>query len=115
MPAAHCCWRATARDILRVLSLLGTDGAHNGRKVLPAGWVREMTRASRVNAGTGMQLGRIEVDGVEAFEVKDGEGSAFWLIPHLELAILDISNPGGSAVDDLPRMLIKGVTAATPP
>ena len=44
MPAAHCCWRATARDMLRILSLLGTDGVHEGRAVLPAGWVREMAR-----------------------------------------------------------------------
>ena len=56
MPAAHCCWRATARDMLRILSLLGTDGVHDGRAVLPAGWVREMARASRVSAGTGMQV-----------------------------------------------------------
>ena len=39
MPAAHCCWRATARDMLRMLGLLGTDGVHDGRAVLPAGWV----------------------------------------------------------------------------
>ena len=32
MPAAHCCWRATARDMLRVLNLLGTDGKYRGAR-----------------------------------------------------------------------------------
>jgi len=108
MPAAHCCWRATARDMLSALSLLGTDGVHAGRAVLPAGWVREMSRASRVSAETGMQVARLNVDGVEALRVTD-DGSAFWVIPQRQLAILNITNPGGSAVDDLPGMLLKGI------
>ena len=42
MPAAHCCWRATARDMLRMLSLLGTDGVHDrdARCCPPAGCAR---------------------------------------------------------------------------
>jgi len=111
MPAAHCCWRATARDMLRILSLLGTDGIHEGSAVLPAGWAREMARASRVSAGTGMQVTRLTIDGAEALEVRDDGGSAFWIIPQRELAILNITNPGGSAVADLPGMLLKGIEA----
>ena len=114
MPAAHCCWRATARDMLRILSLLGTDGIHVGHAVLPAGWAREMARASRVSAGTGMQLARLDIDGVEALGIKDDTGSAFWILPQKQLAILNITNPGGSAVDDLPGMLLKGIDAAAP-
>jgi CubicO group peptidase (beta-lactamase class C family) len=109
MPAAHCCWRATARDMLRILSLLGTDGVHDGRAILPAGWAREMARASRVSAETGMQVARLTIDGVEALEVRDDTGSAFWIIPQRQLAILNITNPGGSAVADLPAMLLKGI------
>ena len=60
MPAAHCCWRATAPDVARVLSLLATGGVYRGRQVLARGWVQEMARASRVNAGSGMQLARLE-------------------------------------------------------
>jgi CubicO group peptidase (beta-lactamase class C family) len=112
MPAAHCCWRATARDMLRVLSLLGTDGSHAGRAVLPAGWVREMASASRVNAETGMQVARLEIDGDEALAVTDENGSAFWVIPKRELAILNIASPGGSSVQDLPAMLLKGLEVA---
>jgi len=114
MPAAHCCWRATARDMMRILSLLGTDGVHDGRAVLPAGWASEMARASRVSAGTGMQVTRLSIDGAEALEVRDEAGSAFWVIPQRQLAILNITNPGGSAVTDLPAMLLKGIEAPAP-
>ena len=111
MPAAHCCWRATARDMVRILSLLGTDGLHEGRAVLPTGWAREMARASRVNAETGMQVSRLVIDGAEALEVRDDAGSAFWIIPQRQLAILNISNPGGTASTDLPEMMLKGIVA----
>jgi CubicO group peptidase (beta-lactamase class C family) len=111
MPAAHCCWRATARDMMRILSLLGTEGVHDGRAVLPAGWAREMARASRVSAGTGMQVTRLPIDGAEALEIRDDGGSAFWIIPQRQLAILNITNPGASAVADLPGMFLKGLEA----
>jgi CubicO group peptidase (beta-lactamase class C family) len=109
MPAAHCCWRATARDMLRVLNLLATDGQHAGKTVLPAGWVAEMTRASRVNAETGMQVARLTIDGDQALGVTDENGSAFWLIPRRELAILNIASPGGSSLPELPALLLKGL------
>jgi CubicO group peptidase (beta-lactamase class C family) len=109
MPAAHCCWRATARDMVRVLGLLGTDGVYRQRAVLPAGWVREMARASRVNAETGLEVFRIDIRGDEALGVNDDNGSAFWIIPRRELAILNIANPGGSSPADLPEWLLKGL------
>jgi CubicO group peptidase (beta-lactamase class C family) len=112
MPAAHCCLWATARDMLRVLSLLGTDGIFRGNVVLPSNWVREMSSASRVNAGTGMQVARLDIDGNEALGVTDENGSAFWVIPRRELAILNIANPGGESLPDLPAMLLKGLEAA---
>jgi len=109
MPAAHCCWRATARDMLRVLGLLGTDGVREGRAVLPAGWAQEIARPSRVSAGTGMQVTRLNIEGAETLMVTDDTGSAAWIIPQRQLAILNITNPGGSAVADLPAMLLKGL------
>jgi len=114
MPAAHCCWRATARDMLRILSLLGTDGKHANRAVLPAGWVSEMARASRVNAETGMQVTRLTIEGDEALGVTDANGSAFWVIPRRELAILNITNPGGMSLPELPELLLKGLEAPAP-
>ena len=109
MPAAHCCWRATARDMMRILSLLGTDGVHDGHAVLPAGWAREMAQGSRVSAESGLQVTRLSIDGVDALEVKDDSGSAFWIFPQRELAILDITNPGANAADDLPGLLLNGL------
>jgi CubicO group peptidase (beta-lactamase class C family) len=109
MPAAHCCWRATARDMLRVLNLLGTDGKYAGRAVLPEGWVREMASPSRVNAETGMQVARLNFDGEEALGITDDNGSAYWVIPRRELAILNIANPGGGSLPELPAMLLKGL------
>jgi CubicO group peptidase (beta-lactamase class C family) len=111
MPAAHCCWRATARDMMRVLSLLGTDGVHGDRVVLPEGWVREMTRASRVSAGTGMQVARLTFGTDEAIGVTDDNGSAFWVIPRRQLAILNVASPGGRSLPELPAMLLKGLEA----
>jgi CubicO group peptidase (beta-lactamase class C family) len=116
LPAAHCCWRATARDMMRVLSLLGTDGVHGERAVLPEGWVREMTRASRVSAETGMQVARLTVGNDEALGVTDDGGSAFWVIPRRQLAILNVASPGGRSLPDLPVLLMKGLEApATQP
>ncbi|HEY6125710.1 MAG TPA: serine hydrolase domain-containing protein [Steroidobacteraceae bacterium] len=114
MPAAHCCWRATARDMLRVLNLLGTGGKHADHPVLPEEWVREMARPSRVSAGTGMQVTRITIEGEEALMVTDDTGSAAWILPRRELTILNITNPGGSAVADLPAMLLKGFEGPAP-
>jgi CubicO group peptidase (beta-lactamase class C family) len=114
MPAAHCCWLATPRDMLRILNLLGTDGVYEGRAVLPAGWAVEMARASRVNAETGMQVARLSIDGNEALGVTDDNGSAFWVIPRRQLAILNIANLGGSSLPELPAMLLKGIEAPAP-
>ena len=114
MPAAHCCWRATARDILRMLSLLGTDGVHEGRRILPTGWAQEMARPSRVSAGTGMQVARLNIDGAETLEVRDDAGSAFWIIPQRQLAILDITNAGGTAGEDIPGLILKGIEKPVP-
>jgi CubicO group peptidase (beta-lactamase class C family) len=112
MPAAHCCWRATARDVMRVLGLLGTGGAAGDRAVLPAGWVPEMARASRVNAETGMQLARLKFGDEDALGVTDDNGSAFWVFPQRQLAILNIANPGGEGLPELPALLLKGLEPA---
>jgi len=112
MPAAHCCWRATARDMLRVATLLATDGASDGRQVLPLGWVAEMTKPSRVNAGTGLQVNLLRIEGEQAYELRDEQGSAIWVIPARGLSILTVANPAGqfqSELRDLPALLLRGL------
>ena len=97
--------------MLRILSLLGTDGVHDGRAVLPAGGCARWRGASRVSAGTGMQVTRLSIEGVEALVVTDDAGSAAWIIPQRQLTILNITNPGGSAVADLPAHVAEGLEA----
>lgn len=106
MPAAHCCWRATARDVLRVANLLVTDGKAGDRQVLPPGWVAEMARPSRVSAGTGLQLTRSMLGGVEVLGSADDSGSAFWVLPSRGLVIVHIAGPGGGPIADLPGQLL---------
>jgi CubicO group peptidase (beta-lactamase class C family) len=106
MPAAHCCWRATARDVLRVANLLVTDGVVDGRAVLPPGWVREMARPSRVNAETGMQLSRGALAGLEVLSAADDSGSSFWAVPGRGLAIVSIAGPGGRPLPELPNLVL---------
>ena len=110
MPAAHCCWRASGPDVLRVVSLLATDGAYRGRQVLPASWVQEMARASRVNAGSGMQLARLNIENLTALSASDDHGSVFWVIPERRLAIVNIVNNQGATPADLPALLLRALS-----
>jgi CubicO group peptidase (beta-lactamase class C family) len=102
--------------MLLVLGLLGSDGKHGGRAVLPEGWVREMARASRVSAGTGMQVERLTFGDGEALGVSDDDGSAFWVVPRRRLAVLNIASAGGSSPPQLPVLLLKemGIAASEP-
>lgn len=109
MPVAHCCWRATARDMLDVAALLANDGRHRGRQVLPAGWVAEMAKPSRVSAQTGLQLNLLSVEGEPAFELADADGSAIWIIPEHGLTILSVGTHPGDQLRELPALLLRGL------
>jgi CubicO group peptidase (beta-lactamase class C family) len=109
MPAAHCCWRARARDMLRVAELLATDGRHGDKQALPPGWVQEMSRPSRVSAETGLQLRRLKVEGEDAVGAADGEGSGLWVVASRELVILDIAGNGEQPQDDLAALLVRAL------
>jgi CubicO group peptidase (beta-lactamase class C family) len=102
MPAAHCCWRATAPDMLAVVNLIATPGAN----VLPEGWAQEMARPSRVHAESGLQLRRSEVGGFLALSGSDDDGNEFWVFPQRQLAVLNIVNSEGATPPDLPAMLL---------
>ncbi len=109
MPAAHCCWRATGPDVARVLSLLATDGVSRGRQVLPASWVQEMARASRVSAGSGMQLARQSIDEFSALGGGDDNGSEFWVIPERQLVIVNFVNEQGATPPELAAGLLRAL------
>ncbi|HUQ09187.1 MAG TPA: serine hydrolase domain-containing protein [Steroidobacteraceae bacterium] len=109
MPAAHCCWRAKARDMLRVASLLATDGRYGEKQVLPPGWVQEMSRPSRVSAETGLQLRRLKLEGEDAVGATDGEGSGLWVVASRELVILDIAGNGEHPQDELAALLVRAL------
>ena len=113
MPAAHCCWRATAPDMLRVAALLADDGKFDGRQVLPEGWVSEMSRPSRVNAETGLQLRRLKIGSQDALASSDDQGSAFWVIPSRQLVVLTVAGDGGRAPDDIPALLMRALDPAS--
>ncbi len=106
MPSAHCCWLATARDMVRIASLLATDGKSGDRQVLPPGWVEQMSRPSRVSAGTGLQLRRLRIEGEDAVAAADDEGSAFWVIGSRQLVVLHIASHG-EPLDELPALLLR--------
>jgi CubicO group peptidase (beta-lactamase class C family) len=110
MPAAHCCWRATARDMVRVATLLATDGRVGEEQVLPAGWVAEMARPSRVSAGSGLQVSLLRFGAEEALEVTDDEGSAAWVVPSRQIVIVNIGAHGGGELRELPALLLRGLT-----
>ena len=109
MPAAHCCWRATAPGVARLVSLLATDGADHGRRVLPAGWVQEMARPSRVSADSGMQLARLLIEDLPALGAGDDNGSQFWVFPEYQIAIINFVNPQGLSPPELPALLLRAL------
>ncbi len=111
MPAAHCCWRVTARDVLRIASLIATDGVIDGRRVLPVGWVAQMSRPSRVHADTGMQLTRQRIEDVDVLSVSDDDGSRLWVIPARQLTIVNIAGPGGDSVQDVPELVLRALAS----
>ena len=106
MPAAHCCWRATAPDMVRVLGLLASDGMHGGQRVLPEGWVQEMARASRVSADGGLLVLRANAGGW--FSLTGGaDGSKFWVVPQLGLTIVNVVTVEGDTPAELAALLMR--------
>jgi CubicO group peptidase (beta-lactamase class C family) len=53
-----CCFRATARDYVRLGVMVAQDGVWAGRQVLPRGWVKTMATPSAVNPNYGLGLWR---------------------------------------------------------
>ena len=111
MPAAHCCWRASARGVLRIASLLAQQGSLAERAVVPASWIEEMSKPSRVHPETTLQLTRSTLDGLEVLSASDDDGSSFWVIRERGLTIVNIAGPGGVAAPELPALFLAALRA----
>ena len=102
--AAHCCLAATARDWLRVARLLAEDGTVGRQRLLPEGFVDEMSRATPVHPGYGL--------GVEIETLEDGAtlmwgrapGRLLLAVPARRLAAVWF---GAAAQGDAPRLRLK--------
>ncbi len=114
MPAAHCCWLAAPRDMLRIASLLTNDGMVGGVRVLPEGWTATMAAPSRVDARIGMQLTRIAFGDAHFLRAADAQGSAFWVAPQLGLVVLDIAGEGGMSTPEVPKLLTRAFGLSGP-
>lgn len=127
-----CCLLTTAPAWLQVGALLLNDGQLNGRRILPSGWVAEMTRASATNPNYGLQLWLgSPTDGVRRYnrlselEAQHSEpylapdvilldgvgGQRVYVIPSAELVIVRIGEPAMEWDDAvLPNALLRGMT-----
>ncbi|MEJ0086590.1 MAG: serine hydrolase domain-containing protein [Pseudomonadota bacterium] len=93
MPAAHCCLRAVARDVLAIGELLRNDGAAaQGGRVLPVGWVKEMLKGSRANPEFGLQLERMNGAQLEIWHLGGELGGAVWIVPSRDLTVVALAD-----------------------
>lgn len=131
MPRTFCCLLASAPAWMHVGVLMLNDGRVDGRQVLPAGWVAEMTRPSAANPNYGLQvwLGS-PADGVRRYNRMSGlvaphsepylapdvvyfdgaGGQRVYIVPSAELVIVRIGK-GRFDWDDaiLPNTLLRGM------
>jgi CubicO group peptidase (beta-lactamase class C family) len=93
MPAAHCCLRALARNLLGIGELLRNDGTvANGKQVLPAGWVRQMLAGSRANPEFGLQIVRVKRGELEIWHLGEDRGGAIWIVPSAGLTVVALAD-----------------------
>lgn len=67
--AAHCCFRAAPLDWLRLGLVLAADGMIGTERMLPAGYVAQMTLASPVHPGYGLGYRLAELQGSPVLEL----------------------------------------------
>jgi len=98
MPAAHCCLRTNARDVLKLAELIRGDGliprGAGVRHAFPAGWIEEMRKGSRANPEFGLQLERSMHGSREVWQAGSGFGGAMWIVPSEELTIVLLADRG---------------------
>jgi CubicO group peptidase (beta-lactamase class C family) len=106
MPAAHCCMRAGARDVLAVGELLRNGGTSaSGQRVLAPGWMQEMLKGSGANPQFGLQIERLKRGGFEIWHLGGERGGALWIVPSAQLTVVALAdrdvNLGDTLLDPL--------------
>lgn len=86
-PAAHCCIRAAPLDWLRIGLLLAADGVVQGRRLLPEGYVAQMTLASPVHPAHGLGFDLAEHRGAPVL-VADAPGRRLLISPRTGRTVL---------------------------
>jgi CubicO group peptidase (beta-lactamase class C family) len=93
MPAAHCCLRASSRDVLKLGELLRNDGTvARGKHILSAGWMGQMLQGSRANPEFGLQIARLQRGGLEIWHLGGERGGAVWIVPAAELTVVVLAD-----------------------
>lgn len=112
MPSAHCCMRWNARDVLKLVELVRTDGESvtgaGHVRAWRAGWVAEMLKGSRANPAFGLQIERL-VDGVETWHLGGARGGGAWIVPADELSVVVLAPRDAPAPDGLVAELVAGL------
>lgn len=92
-----CMLKLTGRDMIKIGRLHVQDGRWNGRRLLPAGWVREATAASEANADYGLMWWRQSVDGRDAYAALGAFGQMILVVPKLSAVITVSSRRAGDS------------------
>ena len=85
--AAHCCLAASPMDWLRLGLLVASDGVIGTQRLLPQGYVAQMTLASPVHPGYGLGYGLIDVQGTTIL-VAETPGRRLSISPRSGRAVL---------------------------
>jgi hypothetical protein len=115
--------RARPVDWLRVAELLLHDGRFEGTQVVPRGWVQQLRPTAKgvEQPGTGIYI-RPVTTSAEAF-ASDGTfflrgpgGTRLWLVPRLDLAILQVGSSGARPTDEthLPNAVVRALRDRPP-
>jgi CubicO group peptidase (beta-lactamase class C family) len=115
---ASCCIRARVGDWMRFGQLLARDGVFEANQYAPPGFVHAMLRATNKADPRGYFL---RLDG--AFAARDvawvggADHQRLWVVPSLDLVILRMGKPAGSAGWDeamIPDSIIRGTVGWQP-
>jgi hypothetical protein len=98
--------------VLRIAGLFASRDP--GAGVVPASWIAEMSRPSRVHPETTLQLARSTLDGMEVLGSSDDDGSSFWVVRDRGLAIVNIAGPGGGVIPELPAQVLAALRVDRP-